>query len=640
MKRFFLFSWLMCLAIMANAEAVSVGGLTYWVNNAKTEAGVNPAPSGVTYSGIIDIPNSISYGDGTIPVTSINDGAFSSTNNLTKVTIPSSVTSIGSNAFKNSSIAVIIIGENVTTIGSNAFNGASNLTEISIPAKVTSIGGSAFQGCTGLTTAIFASPAAMCGITFDGNTSNPLYYAKHLYFLDSEEEVKNLTIPSTISSIPAYAFQNCSCLISITIEEEEVENDLKGVTTIGEYAFTNCSGLISISIPSTVKEIGKNAFSNAFDTSSPTLTRATFNSISSLCSIDFGNVNSNPLTGAHHLFVKGKEEEETKITLPSTPNIKPRVFAGASFITEVTIPGEVDSIGEDAFLNCTKITTVYYSSPEKLTKIQCPKGIANPLYYGAIPVVEGMALGHLDFDQDISDKAFTNSKWITDITIGPNVKTIGKNAFKSCSNLNSITFQEGSTLTTIDEDAFNGCLSLTSINLPNTLTNIGKRAFRDTKLTEITLPLGCTNLGESVFEICTALTSAYFELANLTTIPKNIFKGCNNLITVTIPEKIDTIGEGSFQGCIKLTTLPLSDHLTIIEKNAFNGCTGLKELMLSGKGKLAELGESAFSGCSNITMVSLPSTIDKIFNYAFSGCTSLADLYILRETLTFAPDYR
>ncbi|MDE5968375.1 MAG: leucine-rich repeat domain-containing protein [Muribaculaceae bacterium] len=148
---------------------------------------------------------------------------------VTEVIIPESVTSIGRGAFiEGKFLTSIIISEGVTSIGEFAFYNCDNLSSVIIPGSITSIGESAFFKCTGLTKAEFASIEALCRIKFHGNTSNPLYFARHLYI--NGEEATELTIPESVTSIGNYTFAHCSGLTSVTIPE--------GVTSIGEYAFS------------------------------------------------------------------------------------------------------------------------------------------------------------------------------------------------------------------------------------------------------------------------------------------------------------------------------------------------------------------------------------------------------------------
>ena len=124
----------------------------------------------------------------------------------------------------------------VTSIGHDAFYNSTSLTSITIPESVTSIDRDAFGNCTSLKKVCITDIAAWCGINFAefGMFTNPLYYARHLYL--NNEDVTELTIPSSVTSISVGAFINCS-LTSITIPNSvtsigEYNQEIKGVTNV------------------------------------------------------------------------------------------------------------------------------------------------------------------------------------------------------------------------------------------------------------------------------------------------------------------------------------------------------------------------------------------------------------------------
>ena len=223
----------------------------------------------------------------TIPntVTSIGKDAFKNAIHLTSVTIPDSVTVIGDSAFQNcNSLVSISLSDTLTSISAYAFQGCSSLSDIVVSEGVTAIGNNAFQGCTALNRVQLPQ-----GVISIGN-----------YLFQGCASLENITIPQGVTSIGNYAFQNCTSLANITFAKE--------ITSIGSYAFQNCTALTEITLPESLTTIGKCAFRNT-----------------GLASVSLPD----------NLAVIGSE-----------------AFIWCNSLKEITISKNVESIESNAFLGC------------------------------------------------------------------------------------------------------------------------------------------------------------------------------------------------------------------------------------------------------------------------------------------------
>jgi len=312
----------------------------------------------------------------------------------------------GTSTAQNVVIPAVYNGLPVTTIPEDGFSDYTNMTSITIPNSVTSIGYAAFYGCERLTSiTIPFLGAAIIGTSVDSYNSHFGYIfgaesmGGNYYVIPSSlktviitggtriddcafsdcSSLTSITIPNSVTSIGFAAFSGCSSLTSITIPNS--------VTSIGDYAFSDCSSLTSITIPNSVRSIGYAAFVNCSRLTSitipfvgATLIDSTHYYNNSHFGYIFGaqysidNISNIPSSLKTVIITGGTRINEdafygcgslTSIAIQSdVTDIGSNAFFNCSSLTSITIPSSMESIGSYAFTHCYSLTTVYYEGDE------------------------------------------------------------------------------------------------------------------------------------------------------------------------------------------------------------------------------------------------------------------------------------
>ena len=298
---------------------------------------------------------------------------YNNGNKVTKLTIPSSVDSIGSYAFYGyNDLTSLTIGNSVTSIGASAFSNCTGLMgELTIPNSVTEIGYNAFSGCTGLTFL---------------NLGNSL--EKLSGFSGCTGLIGELTIPNSVTLIGSSAFSNCTRLTGALA----IPNS---VTEIGYDAFCNCTGLTSLALGNSVARIGGSAFEGC---SGLTGALTIPNSVTEIEYDAFQDC-----TGL------------TSLTLGSSvKEIGGEAFSGCTGMTgALNIPNSVTDIGNEAFYNCSGFTSA--KIPNSVT------------YLGSYAFYNCNGLESLTISDSlirIRDKTFYNCRNLKNIYTGLNPENV------------------------------------------------------------------------------------------------------------------------------------------------------------------------------------------------------------------------
>ena len=177
----------------------------------------------------------------------------------------------------------------------------------------------------------------------------------------------------------------------------------------------------------------------------------------------------------------------------------------------------------------------------------------------------------------------------------------------------------------IGESAFEN-QPVTSVNIPNSVTNIGFRAFeRCGRLSIITIPNSVKKVGDHAFRECNFLSSV--KIGNgLTSLGKYIFFSCPNLSSITFSDGLTSIDEKAFAGCSSLTSITFPESLTSICDGAFADCANLNLITLPES--LRFIGSYAFGNCLSLTSVSIPEGVTEVSSGVFDGCDKLDTIVI------------
>lgn len=370
----------------------------------------------------------------------------------------------------------------------------------------------------------------------------------------------------------------------------------KKVTVIGNYAFYWCSSLVKVKLPSGLLDIQQDAFAICENMSQITLPSG----LSSIGDSAFYSC-----------------ESLTSITLPSSlKSIGGSAFWDCKVLSKLIIPANVSNVGNGIVAGCDALKSLSVDSNNKKydSRGKCNAVIeksSNTLIAGsnvtAIPSTV----------KKIGDDAFYECSQLSSVILPNGVTSIGEMAFYNCSNLTSVTIPN--TVRAIDDDAFRWCEKLSKITLPDSVVKLGTRAFYNCNITSMHIPANVTDIGKGLFGYCDKLVKVTVDEKNKIYDSRN---GCNAIIRkngsvliagcskTVIPDTVKCIGESAFEACDKLTSIVIPSSVERIDDSAFESCSNLQIVTMSNG--VQEIGKYAFESCSSLTEITIPSSVTRI----------------------------
>ena len=625
-------------------------------------------------------------------LTIIGQGAFDNCSALKTITIPNGVTSIGENAFNGcTALTSITIPESVTKIGANTFRSCTALTEITVPDSVTEIDASAFEDCDNVTIKCSAGSYAQsyarennisyeasgaddpvtgtCGdsVTWELNPATGTLTVSGTGAMTdynwnspfSDLDFSRLVIADGVTSIGAYAFEDCTALSDVSIADS--------VTSIGERAFFNCRALSAVSIPESVTSLGVGAFQTCTGLTSVRL---------------LGGITGIPESAFRqcHSLVS--------VTVPEgVTGIENRAFQECLSLSAVILPESVTEMGEDLFYSSNNVT-VYgakgsyaetyaneNSIPFDTMKANgiCGKSVIWVLNNSDTLRICGNGkmtdydtakpspFEELEFDKAViekgveylGDRTFSDCG-MTSVILPQGMTEIGAIAFFNCEALESVTIPAD--VTVISAGTFYGCYNLTIKGYAGTYaetfaedSNIPFEAL-DYEMITGTCGDSLTWEYDPVFGILTISgegAMADWDLSfgrpmpwyqyrsdikkaviedGVTNIGSYAFASCQKMSDITIPESISAVGRFAFFGTAWLTARQAENPLVILSGIVVDGTACEGDIVIPEGTK--SIAGYAFYNCEALTGVTVPDSVKSIGGYAFCECTGLTHINI------------
>lgn len=644
-------------------------------------------------------------------VTSIGSNAFSGCSAIKSLTLPTMSTTLA--ALFNNSVPTELteVGVLNGAIPQNAFKDISTITKLTLGSGITTVGSGAFSGCSGITEIHVKNIADWLKIDFSNVNASPFYSSYNSAFIYvNGEKATSVTVPEEVTAIKNYTFYNYRGLAELNMHNSVASIGMQAlqnsgierlhlpdsVTSIGTQAFSYCMSLKDVYIgngvskiptgifagcrsiealslpsvgagysssydmvfgalfdytittttsssgpsapdgavyqayysqkrgstryyyhyyyyiPTTLKSItvrSNNIYSSAFKNmviDSLYLTADTTADVISQCARISNHISCSPEQFGY-LPTSSKYYMKSIELLGNVTSVGSGLFAGFSYLERLALPSTVSSIDPMAFDGCKHELTV------DLTGNESYKFDGGCILDANNTVVVGFDASKIpDYVTNIGQYAFYNRKGLTTLVVSDALESIASTAFMGCT-ISDLT---------CPLDKLSAVYNNSVENLKVTGSGKLEKSMKDSaNLKKVVFGPGITHIGADCFYNCDNLKEVVFE--GCVEIGIHAFKNSSGLERVI--GKISVIDSDAFQSCVKLNSIDLSETVAV-GSYAFSGCSALESVTLENS---ATVGSRAFASCSNLTSVNFNGTkTDILGDEVFYGCPLLESVRI------------
>lgn len=552
----------------------------------------------------------VTFADG---VTKSLQGMFMGTTSLEEVVLPKSLKTIDQNAFKDcSSLKKLSVGKSggenvldtVETINAGAFNGCSSLETLTLKnvAKIDSSDTNrTFGGCMSL------KKVSVTGVTTTDNTGKTtLSTTIGTSAFKDNKALKEINL-DTIKTVSQEAFRGCGVADDGT---DPATLTLNNVNAIGSLAFYGC-GFKAVQIPRQLTSVATGKIDG--------VEYGPFAG-GKLETVSFGTL-INTIPDNLCMNTTSLQKIELQSVKASLRTIGKNAFKGCTSVEEVTIPKGILTVSNSAFEGCSGLTDVTIAAKTINAKAfaECKNLKAVKMEEG-VTTIQGMAFANTQISAVTIPSTLTTAGTTKEGTIekGPFAGTMIATVHGQTED--STEAQEGATILPetkkIPDNLFLGCTSIIDVQIPETVTEIGQKAFKD---------------ASSVENVTFAVNTETGKVKGVEKIGISAFDGCSSLQELVLPETVTEVLQGAFanEGALVKADMSRTASLKKWDKESFKGDTALAEVVLPTAGGITAIPDGAFAGCTSLTgeNLKIPKNIVTITANAFKE-SGLKKLYI------------